>query len=158
MVLIEWAWREQGLIVAAGNPHNIRDLADVQHGVYAWWRARKAPVVVSCSSISCGSSTLILLPSIYWPASRSETELALAVRDGKADAGFGIAAVARQCRVDFVPLHRERYDLVIRRWEYFEPPFQRLLAFTRTTRFVEKAAEFGGYDITGIGHVTYNSP
>jgi putative molybdopterin biosynthesis protein len=66
--------------------------------------------------------------------------------------------VARQCRVGFVPLHRERYDLVIRRWEYFEPPFQQLLAFTRTTRFVEKAAEFGGYDITGIGHVTYNSP
>ena len=92
------------------------------------------------------------------PPVRSETDLALAVRDGKADAGFGIAAVARQCRVDFVPLHRERYDLVIRRWEYFEPPFQRLLAFTRTTRFVEKAAEFGGYDITGIGHVTYNSP
>ena len=85
------------------------------------------------------------------PPVRSETELALAVRDGKADVGFGIAAVARQCRVDFVPLHRERYDLVIRRWEYFEPPFQRLLAFTRTTRFVEKAAEFGGYDITGVG-------
>jgi molybdate-binding protein len=57
-----------------------------------------------------------------------------------------------------VPLHRERYDLVIRRWEYFEPPFQRLLAFTRTARFVEKAAEFGGYDVTGVGQVTYNSP
>jgi len=40
----------------------------------------------------------------------------------------------------------------------FEPPFQRLLAFTRTTRFVEKAAEFGGYDITGVGRATYNSP
>ncbi|HEY7491040.1 MAG TPA: substrate-binding domain-containing protein, partial [Candidatus Tectomicrobia bacterium] len=92
------------------------------------------------------------------PPVRSETELALAVRDGKADAGFGIAAVARQCRVDFVPLHRERYDLVMRRWEYFEPPLQRLLAFTRTARFVEKAAEFGGYDITGVGQVTYNSP
>jgi len=90
------------------------------------------------------------------PPVRTETELALAIRDGKADAGFGIAAVARQCRVDFVPLHRERYDLVIRRWEYFEPPFQRLLAFTRTTRFVEKAVELGGYDITGVGHVTYN--
>src|SRR5437764_1452224 len=49
------------------------------------------------------------------PPVRSETELALAVRDGKADAGFGIAAVARQCRVDFVPLQRERYDLVIGR-------------------------------------------
>ena len=64
---------------------------------------------------------------------------ALEGRDGKADMGFGIAAGARQCRVDFVPLHRERYDLVMRRWDYFELPLQRLLAFTRTTQFVEKA-------------------
>jgi molybdate-binding protein len=60
--------------------------------------------------------------------------------------------------VDFVPLHRERYDLVIGHWDYFEPPFQRLLAFTRTQQFVDKAAELGGYDITGVGRVTYNSP
>jgi excisionase family DNA binding protein len=159
MVLIEWAWREQGLIVAAGNPHNIRDLADVQNGT----------VRLVTRQEGAGSRLLFehllreqhLDPTALQcigPPVRSETELALAVRDGKADAGFGIAAVARQCRVDFVPLHRERYDLVIRRWEYFEPPFQRLLAFTRTPRFVEKAAEFGGYDITGVGHVTYNSP
>ncbi len=159
IVLIEWAWREQGLIVAAGNPHKIHDLADVQHSA----------IRLVARQEGAGSRLLFehllreqhLDPSallFIGPPVRSETELALAVRDGKADAGFGIAAVARQCRVDFVPLYRERYDLVIRRWEYFEPSFQRLLAFTRTIRFVEKAAEFGGYDITGVGHVTYNSP
>jgi excisionase family DNA binding protein len=159
IVLIEWAWREQGLIVAAGNPHNIRGLADVQQDT----------VRLVARQEGAGSRLLFehllrqrhLDPAalrFIAPPVRSETELALAVRDGKADAGFGIAAVARQCRVDFVPLHRERYDLVMRRWEYFEPPFQRLLAFTRTTRFVEKATEFGGYDITGVGQVTYNSP
>ncbi len=159
IVLIEWAWREQGLIVAAGNPHNIRDLADVHNGA----------VRLVARQEGAGSRLLFehllreqhLDPTalhFIGPPVRSETELALAVRDGKADAGFGIAAVARQCRVDFVPLHRERYDIVIRRWEYFEPPFQRLLTFTRASRFVEKAAEFGGYDITGVGRVTYNSP
>ena len=159
IVLIEWAWRAQGLIVAAGNPHNIRGLADLQTGA----------VRLVGRQEGAGSRLLFehllrqqhLEPATLHfiaPPMRSETELALAIRDGKAEAGFGIAAVARQCRVDFVPLHRERYDLVIRRWEYFEPPFQRLLAFTRTTRFVEKAAEFGGYDIARVGHVTYNSP
>ena len=159
VVLIEWTWREQGLIVAAGNPHNIHNLADVQNGA----------VRLVARQEGAGSRLLFehllrkqhLDPTalhFIGPPVRSETELALAVRDGKADAGFGIAAVARQCRVDFVPLYRERYDLVICRREYFEPPFQRLLAFTRTTRFAEKAAEFGGYDITGVGRVTYNSP
>jgi excisionase family DNA binding protein len=159
IVLIEWAWRQQGLIVAAGNPQNIRGLADLQNGAIRLVGRQEG----------AGSRLLFehllqqqhLEPATLHfiaPPMRSETELALAIRDGKADAGFGIAAVARQCRVDFVPLHRERYDLVIRRWEYFEPPFQRLLAFTRTPLFGEKAAELGGYDITGIGHVTYNSP
>ena len=133
----------------------IRDLADVQDGA----------VRLVARQEGAGSRLLLehllreqhldpIALHFVGPPVRSETELALAVRDGKADAGFGIAAVARQCRVDFVLLHRERYDLVMRRWEYFEPPFQRLLAFTRTTRFVEKAAEFGGYDVRGVGHAT----
>jgi putative molybdopterin biosynthesis protein len=159
MVLIEWAWREQGLIVAAGNPHNIHGLADLQNGAIRLVERQEGAgsrlLFEHLLREQCiDAATLHRIA----PPVRSETELALAVRDGKADAGFGIAAVARQCRVDFVPLHRERYDLVMRRWEYFEPPMQRLLAFTRTARFVEKAAEFGGYDITGVGHVTYNSP
>lgn len=158
MVLLEWAWRDQGLIVAAGNPHRIGGLADVQQGTLRLVARQEG----------AGSRLLFehLLQAQHLdpatlhfidPPARSETELALAIRDGKADVGFGIAAVARQCRVDFVPLHRERYDLVIGRREYFEPPFQRLLAFTRTTPFVEKAAELGGYDVTGVGRVTYNS-
>jgi putative molybdopterin biosynthesis protein len=57
-----------------------------------------------------------------------------------------------------VPLQRERYDIVISRRDYFEPPFQRLLAFARTARFVEKAGELGGYDVSGVGRITYNSP
>jgi putative molybdopterin biosynthesis protein len=89
---------------------------------------------------------------------RSETEVALAIQDGKADVGFGIAAVARQCRLDFVPLQRERYDIAVGRRDYFEPSFQRLLGFTRSARFAEKAAELGGYDISGLGRVVYNSP
>jgi putative molybdopterin biosynthesis protein len=159
IVLIEWAWRQQGLIVAAGNPHNIRALADLQNGaVRLVGRQEGAGSRLLFEHLLRQQHLDPVSLDFIAPPVRSETELALAIRDGKAEAGFGIAAVARQCRVDFVPLHRERYDLVIRRWEYFEPPFQRLLAFTRTSRFVEKAAEFGGYDIRGVGHVTYNGP
>ena len=92
------------------------------------------------------------------PPARSELEVALAVLEGKADAGFGIAAVARQLRLEFIPLHKERYDLVVGRRDYFEPPWQRLLTFAGSARFTERAAELGGYDISGLGHVIYNAP
>ncbi|MBT7942012.1 MAG: substrate-binding domain-containing protein, partial [Alphaproteobacteria bacterium] len=87
----------------------------------------------------------------------SETDLGLAVLEGKADAGLCIASVATQYRLDFVPLHRERYDLVIRRRDYFEPPVQALLAFANSEVFVERAGEMPGYDASKLGRVVYNA-
>ena len=159
IVLLEWAWQDQGLIVASGNPHHIRSLTDLHNrALRLVARQEGAGSRLLFEHLLQAQQLDPTALSFIAPPVRSETELALAVRDGKADAGFGIAAVARQCRVDFVPLHCERYDLVIGRRDYFEPPFQRLLAFTRTQQFVDKAAEFGGYDITGVGRVIYNSP
>lgn len=159
VVLIEWAWREQGLIVAPGNPYALRSIADLRH---------RALRLVARQE---GAGSRLLFHHLLYeqqidpatlhfiaPPVRSETDLALMIRDGKADVGFGIAAVARQSRVDFVPLQRERYDLAVGRRDYFASPFQRLLAFTRTAQFVDKATELGGYDIAGLGRVTYNSP
>ena len=145
--------------MAAGNPHRISDLSGL----------RQARLRLVDRQEGAGSRLLFYhllhthgidaanLPFIRPPA-RSETEVALAIQDGKADVGFGIAAVARQCRLDFVPLQRERYDIAIDRRDYFESPLQQLLNFARTTRFAEKAMELEGYDISGLGHVTYNSP
>jgi len=84
--------------------------------------------------------------------------MAAAVSEGKAAAGFGIRAAAEQFRLEFIPLHRERYDLAVRRREYFEPNFQKLLSFTGNTRFAEKARSLGGYDTAGLGRVIYNGP
>ena len=89
---------------------------------------------------------------------RNETELAMAILENKADAGVAVAAVAHQLKLGFVPLARERYDLVMRRRDYFEPPFQKLLAAARAPGFSAHAADLGGYDITGLGHITYNGP
>jgi molybdate-binding protein len=88
----------------------------------------------------------------------TETDLGLAVLEGKADAGLAVSQVARQFRLDFLPLHRERYDLLIRRRDYFDAPFQALLAFASTEAFRARAAEMAGYDTSGLGRVVYNAP
>jgi molybdate-binding protein len=82
--------------------------------------------------------------------------LGLAVLEGRADAGLAVAAVARQYRLDFLPLHRERYDLLMRRRDYFEAPVQKLLGFTRGEAFAARAGEMDGYDMGGLGRVVYN--
>lgn len=159
VVLIEWAWREQGLIVPAGNPQHIRDLSALpaaQLRLVDRQEGAGSRVLFNHLLQTHGIDAAHL--DFVMPPARSETEVALAIQDGKADIGFGIAAVARQCRLDFVPLQRERYDIAIDRRDYFEPPWQQLLSFARTRRLAEKAMELGGYDIAGLGRVTYNSP
>lgn len=73
--------------------------------------------------------------------------MAIAVAEGKADAGLVIEAVARQKRIDSKGLFQERYDLVIWRRDYFEKPFQALLRFAACNAFLRRAEEMRGYDI-----------
>jgi len=78
--------------------------------------------------------------------------------DGKGDAAFGLLCMARQFRLDFVPVTRERFDLVVTRRAYFEPPFQRLVAFCRTDACRHRAEELGGYALSGQFAVHFNAP
>ncbi|MSO93195.1 MAG: helix-turn-helix domain-containing protein [Rhodospirillales bacterium] len=159
VVLTTWAERDQGLILKAGNPLGIRSLKDL--------RDRKARVVnrqheagsqlllvhlLSEAGVKLGDLTLLDQPA------RSETDVGLAVLEGKADAGLAVSGVARQYRLDFVPLHRERYDLLIRRRDYFEEPVQKLFAFARTPSFQGRAVSLGGYDLGRLGRIVYNAP
>ena len=79
-------------------------------------------------------------------------------QSGHADAAFGLASLAAQHRLDFVPVLDERFDLLIDRRSYFEPPLQKLFSFTQTESFKAKAVDLGGYDISNLGQVRYNAP
>jgi putative molybdopterin biosynthesis protein len=159
VVALEWAWRQQGLIVAVGNPLGIADLnALCTRQVRFIDRQPGAGSHLLLEHLLATQNLSLADIAVNLPPARNETEVAQAVFAGKADVGFGIAAVARQFQLDFVPLHRERYDLVIGRRDYFEPSFQELLSFARSARFAEQAAELQGYDISGFGRIVYNAP
>jgi putative molybdopterin biosynthesis protein len=157
LVLIEWARREQGLVVAPGNPRGLRGLADL----------KRKKVRVARRQEGAGAHILLvhLLKSagirlddinLVAPACLTETDLALSVLDRKADCGLAIRAVAKRFRLDFVPLHVERFDLAMRCRDYFEPAVQALLQFGRSAAFIDRANEFGGYDVSGFGEVRWN--
>jgi putative molybdopterin biosynthesis protein len=158
VVAIEWAQRRQGLVVAPGNPMKLATVADLVK--------RKARVVMR--QPASGSQRLLehLAARADVPMERlrasgkpalAETDLAAAIRDDKADAGIAIEAAARAHGLAFVPLASERFDLVIRRRDYFEKSVQALLAFARTPEFREQATRLGGYDVAGSGRVVFNA-
>lgn len=159
VVLLEWAWRTQGLVLAPGNPLGITGLADLPAcGARLVRREDEAGTRLLLQHLlaeaGIAADRLDLSPRV----ARSQTDVGLAILEDRADAGLAVEAVARQLRLAFIPLHRERYDLLLRRFDCFEPPVQTLLAFTRTAAFRQRAAELGGYDVSSTGQVRYNAP
>jgi molybdate-binding protein len=155
VVLIEWATRQQGLIVAPGNPKNIKGIADLGQGKFIPRQKQAGSYILLSHLMAREGLDPATLDMLETPA-RSELDVAIAVAEGKADAGLGIEAVARQQRLGFEALFRERYDLAIWRRDYFEEPVQALLSFAATEAFRVRAAEMGGYDIGSLGKVRMN--
>jgi molybdate-binding protein len=82
-------------------------------------------------------------------------DIAQGVRAGHADFGVATRAVATAAGLDFVPLCVERFDLLMRQRDYFRPPLQALFALFSETRFLARARELGGLDVSGAGRVRW---
>ena len=155
VVVTEWAWRTQGLVVASGNPKGIAGAADLA-GVRFIPRQPEAGSYLLLRHLLAEAGVEPETVGMLDPPARTEADVAQHVLEGRADAGLAVETVARMHRLDFVPLFRERYDLLVWRREYFEPPMQRLLAFCAGAAFRRRATEIGGYDLSGFGTVRYN--
>ena len=153
VVLVEWAWRQRGLIVGAGNPLKIHTLSDLQgHRIVPRQPSAGSQLLLEQHLTAHG----FLDDVVFTAAALSEADAALAVQEGKADAAFGLGALAAQYRLAFLPVTDERFDLLIDRRNYFEPPLQALFSLTQTKAFKDKAAELAGYDVSGLGTVRFN--
>ena len=156
LVLLQWAWREQGLVVARGNPFAIRHVRDLVAVPRVVLRQPGAGAQLLLERLireaGLGLADLRTVPAV----ALTESDVGAMVADGQADCGLAIGAVARRFGLDFVPLHRERFDIACRRRAYFEPPLQRLFAFARTEAFRAKAEALGCYDVAETGRVAFN--
>jgi excisionase family DNA binding protein len=155
VALLEWAKRSRGLILAPGL--KIAGIADLK-GRRVALRQPKAggQILFDHLLAEAGLTRADIIPAPD-PA-RTEADAAAAVASGQADAAPGLEAMARQYRLGFAPLVTERYDIAIERRAWFEPRWQALAAFCRTPAFAAKAAELGGYDLSGHGTVHWNGP
>ncbi len=157
IVGIVWAWRTQGLIVPAGNPRGLTGVADLARpGLRVIGRQARAGSHVLLGHLLTEAGIRLDQVGFLAEPALAEDEVAAAVAEGRADAGFGIEAEASARGLAFLPLMRERFDLVMERRQYFEEPLQRLLGFTRGAGFGQRAQRLGGYDIALTGSVAFN--
>jgi molybdate-binding protein/DNA-binding XRE family transcriptional regulator len=154
-LVVTFAHWEEGLIVRAGNPKKIRGVADL---------ARADLKIVNRENGS-GARRLLdrQLAALGIEPARvkgyenevlSHLEVASRVKSGLIDAGIGVQAAASVFALDFIPLQRERYDLVIPRTYYDALPGLRVFLDTIVSRrFRGELEALGGYDTRDTGKV-----
>ncbi|MCL2337765.1 MAG: molybdopterin biosynthesis protein [Firmicutes bacterium] len=157
VVLVNLVYREQGFIVAPGNPLGINGVEDL--------RAKNIPFV----NRQRGAGTRILFDFKLKQQGISPDEIngyerdeythmavAAAVASGSAGAGMGIRAAALALGLDFVPVVEERYDLCIPVEFYDTPYISRVLAVIAEPAFQAEVRALGGYDLRDCGRIMYD--
>jgi putative molybdopterin biosynthesis protein len=148
--LFNLAVRHQGLIVPRGNPKKIKGIADLQREDVSFINRQR------------GAGTRILLDyhleksgispdEVQGYKNEEFTHMAVAVNvlSGIADCGLGISAAAKALDLDFLPLARERYDLLVSEEVVNDFKVRTLLDLLQKDRIKQKIEDLGGYE-TGL--------
>ena len=155
-VLVGLARREQGLLLAPGNPKHLHGLADVlATGAQMAVRQPGAGAQMLLDMLLARAGAVRKDMRRLEPPYLTGPDLAAAIRTGKADCGIATRAAAKSAGLDFVPLLWENFDLLMRQRSYFRPPIQALIGFIGQKRLKQRAAELSGYDTMPAGQVRF---
>ena len=155
VTLLHLARREQGIVVARGNPKSIGSLKDLTAGVRF---VNRQP----------GSGTRVLLdfelkklginPNSIDGYEREEfthMSVGIAVASGLADAGLAVRAAAQALGLDFIPVASEQYDLLFLRSFFESDRGEQLMLILQSKVFKDAVTTLGGYDSRDCGKVLY---
>jgi len=143
---------EQGLMVAHGNPKQIRGVEDLARpGVSMVNRGAGSGARALLDRAMAKAGIGPELAAGYAREASGQLVVADAVAAGLADVGVGVKAAALAAGLDFIPLGSERYDLVIPNHFLDLAPVQQLLHSLRRAGLRSRVEALGGYDTTNMG-------
>jgi excisionase family DNA binding protein len=155
-VLVNFCHRQQGYILAPGNPKKINSTVDLgKRGMKIVNRKLGTGTrLLFDRELKAAGISSTQLTGYDWEVAR-HMDVGLAVLKGQADAGPGIQPVADVLGLDFLPLRRERYDLLILKERFFDPVVQNFLSLLHEKAFRQMAAAYQGYDLESCGKMIF---
>ena len=154
--VVNFCRREQGLLVAPGNPKRIASLADAgRDGIRI---ANRPEGTGTRLLLDCELGKAGIEPGRvkgYGEEFRSHLEVGFEVAARRADTGLAIRPVAELLGLDFISLRWERYDLLVAKDRFFDRSVQRFLALLHERRFREGVRRLPGYDLSLCGSMVF---
>ena len=154
-VIVNLAYRMQGFYVQKGNPKNIKGWEDLNREDLSYINRERG----------CGVRVLLdgKLREFNIPSSSvngynyeesSHLSVASSIARGKGDFGLGIEKVAKQIdNIDFIPLQKERYDLVIKKENLENPAYKEIFNIINSDDFKGELEGLCGYDLKDTGKI-----
>jgi excisionase family DNA binding protein len=146
--------RELGLVVWTGNPRKLQGVGDLDRRGLRFVNRQPGSGTRAFTDEALAAAGIERAGVVgYREEVSTHWAVALRVLRGEADVGLATRAVAGALSLGFVPLTRERFDLVVPKESFFRPPVQALIEAIRSERFRRGLERLGGYDWTQTGRV-----
>ena len=163
-VIIRGYLRDQGLVVAGGNPKKVRGISDLI----------RQDIRMVNRSLGSGTRTLLDMylrkemekrgfkfrevaskVKGYSVEMKSHSEIAEAVLGGEADVGLGIKAVAVNYKLDFIPIAQENFDFAVEETRLKKPLVKQFFEELESSEFSEKVKGLGLHTTRDTGKIIY---
>jgi molybdopterin molybdotransferase/putative molybdopterin biosynthesis protein len=152
LAVLRLVHREQGLIVAPGNPTGTTGIEDVaRHGLRYVNRQRGAGTRMLLDHELARHGIEPKVIDGYRREEHTHLAVAAAVAADRADCGLGVLAAARAFELDFVPVAKEPYDLVLLNDSIEDELLAPLLDLLESPDFRDAVKGLGGYDTAEMG-------
>ena len=152
--LIRCVGRQQGLMVAKGNPLNIQRFADISKEGVRYVNRQRGSGTRILTDYLCKQENLDAAAIYgYDREEMTHTSVAAQIVSGSADAGMGIYSAAKLYDLDFVPICIEEYDIIIPDHAWETPMVQEMIETMKSEAFKEKLLALGGYTVENPGEI-----
>jgi putative molybdopterin biosynthesis protein len=159
VALVHFALREQGLMVARGNPLGLTGVADVARtGARFVNRQKDAGTRMLLDLLLARDGVAVGAIDGYERLEFTHVAAAALVADGSADVALGIRAAAVALGCDFVPLAEEPYELALPAAALDEPRIAIVLEALRSPEVRAQIDALPGYDARDAGTIRIVEP
>ena len=153
-ILINIAYRTQGFYVKRGNPKNIKGWNDLSRSDITMVNREKGSGVRILLDGKLHSLNISNNIKGYDVEESSHLSVASYVARNMADVGLGNEKVSKQVdNIEFIPLQKERYDLVIKKSDLNNPVYKSIVDILSSKEFKNELEGLGGYDLKDTGKV-----
>ena len=152
--LIRCVGRQQGMMVAKGNPLGINAFADIAKPGVRYVNRQRGSGTRILTDYLCKQENLDTAAIYgYDREELTHTSVAAQIVSGSADAGMGIYSAAKLYDLDFIPVCIEEYDLIVPDHAWDTPQVRQLIATLKSEAFRTKILSLGGYTVEAPGEI-----